>query len=128
MQHFFYWYGIAKKLLKSGLTLVRTARKNKKFVPKEFLAAKSRPVDSSLFSFCNDFTLTSYVPKPKKSLILLSTMHHAKILIRKIKRPKSFTTITKQKVVSTHWIRKYTLFRVKGKKHTAGHLLISAIV
>lgn len=68
---------LAYNLLSNGLTLVGTVRKNKRFIPKEFQPHKSRDENSSVFGFTKKATLVSYVPKPKKSVIVLSTMHHS---------------------------------------------------
>lgn len=46
-----------------GLTYVGTMRRNKREIRKEFLPARSRPVQSSSFGFVRDKTLVSYVPK-----------------------------------------------------------------
>ena len=50
-------------------------RKNKRDIPKEFIAKKSE-AGSSLFGLAQYTTLVSYAPKKNKSVLLLSTMHH----------------------------------------------------
>ena len=64
------------ELWSNGLALVGTMRSNKKEIPISFLASKERHVDTSIFAFDNFLTLTSFVPKPNKSVILLSTKYH----------------------------------------------------
>lgn len=64
------------KLKENGLTYVGTMRKNKREVPPEFLPHKTRAKGSSLFGFINYKTMTSYVPKKNKSVVMISTMHH----------------------------------------------------
>lgn len=68
-------YPLAKSLLNDNITLLGTMRSNKKEIPREFLPSKSRQVGSTLFGFQNDISITSYVPKRNKAVILLSTMH-----------------------------------------------------
>ena len=53
-----------------------TIRKNRTDIPKELLPSRARPEMSSIFCFDNQLTLTSYVPKKGKAVILLSSMHH----------------------------------------------------
>lgn len=62
-------------LREQGLTLVGTLRKNKPYIPKEFLPSKNREVTSTLFGFRDEGTLCSYVPKKNKAVVLLSSMH-----------------------------------------------------
>lgn len=60
------------------LTMIGTIRKNKPQVPPELLQVKQRPVKSSIFAYGvkpNNCLLVSYVPKPNKNVLLLSTMH-----------------------------------------------------
>jgi len=75
MDNFFTDAELAEYLLMRNLTTVGTLRKNKACIPDELLAAR-REVHSSIFVFSGDITLTSYVPKLNKSVVLLSTMHH----------------------------------------------------
>lgn len=75
------WYTsvkLATQLLDPSykLTLVGTVNKNKPEIPKAFLPNKTRVQFSSLFGFQSTMTMVSYVPKPNKSVVLLSTMHH----------------------------------------------------
>ncbi|KAK9759014.1 hypothetical protein QE152_g180 [Popillia japonica] len=35
-----------------------------------------RPEKSSMFAFTEDMTMVSYIPKPNRQVILLSTLHH----------------------------------------------------
>lgn len=67
---------LALSLLSKGLTIVGTVRKNKPFIPPEFQARADRPIHTSVFGFTKSTTLVSYVPKPRKAVLLLSTMHH----------------------------------------------------
>lgn len=71
------WYSsipLATSLLDRNLTFIGTLKKNKKQIPPQFLADKSRPVNSSLFGFTKGMTMVSYVPKKSKAVIILTTM------------------------------------------------------
>ncbi|XP_014778316.1 uncharacterized protein LOC106874912 [Octopus bimaculoides] len=70
-------YGLGVDLLKNyRLTLVGTLIKNRVELPPQFVATRSRTEYTSLFGFQKDVTLTLYVPKKGKNVVLLSTMHH----------------------------------------------------
>lgn len=73
--NFFTSLELSRALLGRGLTYNGTIRKNKAEIPAQFLPHRARPVQSSLFGFTGDATLVSYVPKPSKAVILLSTLH-----------------------------------------------------
>ncbi|XP_072403063.1 multiple C2 and transmembrane domain-containing protein-like [Diabrotica undecimpunctata] len=64
----------AKELKKKKITLVGTIRKNKREIPEIFVAAKKKPICSSLFAFGRECLLVSYVPKTNKNVLLLSTL------------------------------------------------------
>lgn len=67
---------LAERLLsEKKLTIVGTIRSNRVGVPQELKANKERAVYSSLFAHHKGKTLVSYCTKPKKTVILLSTMH-----------------------------------------------------
>ncbi|KAG5878578.1 hypothetical protein JTB14_033180 [Gonioctena quinquepunctata] len=78
---------IAEELKKRGLTHVGTLRENKKEIPIEFLPAKKRDVESSLFGFTKDLTLVSYVLKKNKAVLLISSMHHTPDIEPNNKKP-----------------------------------------
>jgi hypothetical protein len=73
------WYTsvpLAQDLFKNySLTLVGTMRKSRREIPPEFLSNKRREAKSSVFGFCDNMLLVSYVPKKYRSVTLLSTMH-----------------------------------------------------
>ncbi|CAK1598285.1 unnamed protein product [Parnassius mnemosyne] len=60
------------------LTSVGTVRKNKRVLPNKFLKTSDRDADvySSKFGFQKDITLVSYIPKKKKVVLLISSLHH----------------------------------------------------
>ena len=69
-------YTLAQELMQRRLSLVGTVRSNRKEIPPSMQVDRSRPACSSLFGFSSDgVTLVSYVPKPKKAVILLSSQH-----------------------------------------------------
>lgn len=67
---------VLQLLEEKKLTVVGTMRRNKICIPKQFADPKNRPINSSLFGFHKDCTLTSYVPKKNKVVIAVSTLHH----------------------------------------------------
>ncbi|CAH1986691.1 unnamed protein product [Acanthoscelides obtectus] len=56
------------------LTYVGTLRKNKRDIPPELLQVKNRPVHSTMCAF-GKCTLTSYIPKKHKNMLMISTFH-----------------------------------------------------
>ncbi|KAB0804070.1 hypothetical protein PPYR_01040 [Photinus pyralis] len=62
------------------LTFLGTIRKNKRELPIEFSKPTGRPIGSSIFGFQKDLTLVSYMPKPKKNVLLISSLHHDDIV------------------------------------------------
>ncbi|GAU97127.1 hypothetical protein RvY_08480 [Ramazzottius varieornatus] len=73
--NFFTSLTLGEALLKKKISLVGTMRKNRKEIPSAFLPSKSRAAFSSYFGHKPDFTLVSYVPKKRKAVVLLSSMH-----------------------------------------------------
>nr|XP_023028092.1 uncharacterized protein LOC111516144 [Leptinotarsa decemlineata] len=67
---------LAQVLLKNGLTLVGTMKKNKHQIPTEFQTSKDREIPSNLYGYTKDLTLLSFAPKKMKAVVLLSSMHH----------------------------------------------------
>ena len=63
-------------MLKHQITLVVTLRKNKRHIPPEFLDLRNRDENTSLFGFGDNCTLVSYIPKKKKNILILSTLHN----------------------------------------------------
>lgn len=75
--NFFTNYELANILKQNGLFCVGTLRKNKPFIPKEFLPNRTREVGSNLFGYRANMTLVSYTQKVNHAVLLLSTYHHA---------------------------------------------------
>lgn len=58
------------------MTLVGTMRKNKPDIPRVLLDVRGRAAKTSKFAFDVSFTLTSYIPKLRKNVIVLFSPHH----------------------------------------------------
>ncbi|UYV64257.1 hypothetical protein LAZ67_3000085 [Cordylochernes scorpioides] len=67
---------LVDKLKEHGLTYLGTMRKNKPQIPPQFQPHPKRESGTSIFGFSGTKTLVSYVPKKRKSVILISSMHH----------------------------------------------------
>lgn len=85
--NFFTSYKLAQLLLKRKITMVGTIRKNKPELPKAMLC--NEDLHSSAFYFTADTTVVNYVPKKRKSVILMSTLHNDAIISeRNDKKPE----------------------------------------
>lgn len=74
--NFFTTYNLAKTLMvDNSLALLGTCNKRRMFVPASFANPKGREAESTLFGFCNNMTMCSYVPKKNKAVVMLSTCH-----------------------------------------------------
>lgn len=67
---------LVNALKSKKLTYVGTLKKNKREIPKEFQASKSREVGTSLYGYTKDMTLLSYVTKKNMAVLLISSQHH----------------------------------------------------
>lgn len=75
MDNWFSSWEVANKLLELKLTMVGTMRKNKPDILKQLLETKEKNVKCSMFVHNKQSILVSYVPRKKKTVVLLSTMH-----------------------------------------------------
>ena len=66
---------LAKLLNFWNMTLVSTVKKIKRLLPSNMQPTKERPVYSTNFAYHRDATVCSYVPKKKKGVVNLSSMH-----------------------------------------------------
>lgn len=85
------WYTsieLLEQMKQKQLTVVGTLRKNQREIPPEFLAARNRNVDSTVFGFTKDITISSYVPKLNKAVITVSSMHHTANVDNTTKKPE----------------------------------------
>lgn len=77
MDNWFTSIPLAEKMLKEKkLTVVGTIKSTRVGVPHELRPSKDRQLNSSMFAFHKKKTLVSYSSKPKKAVVLLSTMHY----------------------------------------------------
>ncbi|XP_065093400.1 piggyBac transposable element-derived protein 4-like [Ochlerotatus camptorhynchus] len=76
VDNFFSSVDLAEKLLERKTYLTGTLRKNKREIPLAFLPSKSRKEHSSLIGHKKRLTLTSYVPKKHKAVLVLSSNPH----------------------------------------------------
>lgn len=74
--NFFSSVDLAEQLLADQMTYVGTIRSNKPHVPEAMKASRGRQELSTLFGFHDQLTLVSYVPKPGKAVLAISTLHH----------------------------------------------------
>lgn len=70
------------------LTMIGTLRKNKPQLPKIFIEGKGRESPSSVFAFRKDCTVVSHIPKPKKNVIVISSMHDDDQIDEKTNKPE----------------------------------------
>lgn len=89
MDNFFTTLPLAKLLMTWGLSIVGTLRKNKRYIPAPMLPSNSRQVQSTLFGFHENVAKCSYVPKKRKCVILLSTVHYTTDVSGTQKKPEA---------------------------------------
>ncbi|XP_035664217.1 piggyBac transposable element-derived protein 4-like [Branchiostoma floridae] len=86
--NFFTSIPLAEDLWEDGLTYVGTIRSNKPHIPEVMKAANHKEVNSSMFGFQDQLTLTSYVPSKGKAVLVLSSMHHDANIIGEQQKPE----------------------------------------
>ncbi|GBP83378.1 PiggyBac transposable element-derived protein 4 [Eumeta japonica] len=75
MDNFFMSFETVENLLQNHkLTAVGTLRSNKACLPTLFKARREEK--SSMFGFQKDITIVSYIPKPRKCVHMMSSLHH----------------------------------------------------
>ncbi|XP_061747885.1 piggyBac transposable element-derived protein 4-like [Nerophis ophidion] len=89
MDNFFTSVPLAQHLLEKDLTIVGTLRLNKPDISPLMKPSKSREVHSTEFGFNNSLTIVSYVRKKAKAVVLLSTMHHDKVVDENSRKKKT---------------------------------------
>ena len=100
MDNYFTGIQLANLMLHKRLMIVGTIGNCKREVPECMKAAKSREPKSSTYSFDEQLTMTSYVLKRNKAVMLLSSMHHDVSIIEDEaqKRPKIIHFYNKTKI------------------------------
>ena len=68
-------FDLVDKLKTKKLSYVGTVRKNKKQLPIAFINVKGRKANTSMFGFNNNKVLVSYIPRERKNVILVSSLH-----------------------------------------------------
>ena len=125
MDNFFTSATLAEKLLEDDLTLARTLRKCKPEIPLVMKPSKQREVHTSKYGFNDNMTMVSYVPKKKKAVFLLSTMHHDKLQDKeKRKSLKLLFIIIKLKEKLIQWTRWFDTTPAKGNKKVANYPVV----
>ncbi len=67
---------LCQELWVIGIEYIGTLRAKKIEIPQAFLKNPSSIVDTCLFAFKDEITITSFVPKKSKAVILVSTKHY----------------------------------------------------
>lgn len=78
--NFFSSLQLTRSLLSKRLSYVGTLRKNKPFLPPEFQKFHLRQQFSSIFGYQKDVTIVNYIPKPRKNVVLISSLHYEGLL------------------------------------------------
>ncbi|CAI6375449.1 unnamed protein product [Macrosiphum euphorbiae] len=79
---------LVELLKKKKLTYVGTLKKNKREIPQAFLPKKKSTVGFTQYGFTKDLTLLSYVPKPNKAVLVISSMHNQKGFDNDVQKPE----------------------------------------
>nr|CAI5866340.1 unnamed protein product [Callosobruchus analis] len=82
---------------KFRMTLVGTVRKNKRELPVEFARPVNRPEKSSMFAFNETCTLVSYIPRKKKNVLLMSSLHRDDNIDKETSKPEIIVTYNQTK-------------------------------
>ncbi|XP_029931656.1 piggyBac transposable element-derived protein 4-like [Myripristis murdjan] len=78
--NFFTSHDLGQQLLGRGMALVGTLRKRRHEIPPQLLQMRAREVRSTIFGFTKDIMICSYVPKERKTVVLLSTKHRQPVV------------------------------------------------
>ena len=74
------------------------------------MANKDREIDTTLFSFNKEISLTLFVPKKNKAVILVSTFHHTKEIDSESNKPKIICDLKlKSSLTSTLFNNKFSI-------------------
>ncbi len=78
--NFFTSFDLVTTLYSLKFNYVDTMKKNKAVIGL-LSTQKTRAAHSSVYGFLNEKTLVSYVPKPNKAVILISSKHHTDSIV-----------------------------------------------
>lgn len=87
---------LVEELSANGLTYLGTLRVNKREIPKDSLPSADKATGSSLFGFTRDVTITYYVPKKRKAVVL--SMHHDTAINGQSRKPEMIEDYNAYKV------------------------------
>ena len=68
---------LSSHLLKNGVTLVGTVRRDKRFLPHDFQKGTGMSKGDAMFALTKTTTICAYKSNIKKHVVVLSTMHHS---------------------------------------------------
>lgn len=85
-------------LKEKHLTYVGTLKKNKREIPPEFKPSRHRQIESSIFGFTQNITMSSYVPKKNKAVVMISSMHHTASVDQNTKKPEMILYYNETKI------------------------------
>ena len=88
---------LVKYLYEKNLGYIGTLRQNKREIPLEFLPCKKRPVGDCLFGFDGPLTMVSHVAKPRKAVVLVSSVHHSSEIDLDTTKPQIILDYNKKK-------------------------------
>lgn len=95
--NFFSSIQLCQELWNNKLTYIGTLRSNKPQIPQLFLSNINKKVGSSMFAFHDYLTLTSFVPKSNKAVLLISTHHHDNKIDDETNKPQIIIDYNKRK-------------------------------
>jgi hypothetical protein len=72
-------------------------KKNNLDIPLGFLADRNGKIVSTLFAFNDYLSLSSYVPKKNKAVVLLSSKHHTETISEANHKPQMIIDYNKMK-------------------------------
>jgi len=75
LDNWFTSYDLSKTMLRHKITLVGTLRKNKRYIPPEFVNLRGRE-EKQVIWIWRYLHFSSYIPKKKKNVLVLSTLHN----------------------------------------------------
>jgi len=125
--NFFSSFDLVTKLYDVNFRYCGTLRKNKPQIPASFQPNKEKPTFSSLFGFKDEKTLVSYVPKPKKAVILISSEHHTTSISRIDFKPDIILFYNKNKAAVDAFDQKIESI-LADERPIGGHSLFLCIV
>lgn len=94
---------VIKELKKISLNYVGKLKANKIEIPPGFRTNKKKTAGSSIYGFEPDLTLVSFVPKPRRTEILSSSMHKSKYREKSNNKPEIISCYNSTKSGVENW-------------------------